>query len=86
MEVIDRYLERLGREGLIFRMSSFKTGFIPAEEIEGGFIPRSLVDLRPHEPAGRTTPGLLKNWKKKKKPWVEDEIELLDAETYQRGA
>jgi len=90
MEVIDRYLERLGREGLIFRDVVFQNRvLIPAEEIERRFYsldPSRSISGRMSRLAEQLL-DLLEELeeKEKEKPWVEDEIELLDAETYQRA-
>ncbi len=90
MEVIDRYLERLRREGLIFRNITFNDRvLISAEEIESLFY--ALDPSRPISGRlSRLAEQLLDRLdeladEEKDQPWVEDEIELLDAETYQRA-
>lgn len=90
MEVLDRYLEFLRRKGFIFKNITFQNRvLISAEEIEKQFYaldPSRSISGR----LSRLAEQLLDRLdeladREKDQPWVEDEIELLDSNTYQRA-
>ena len=87
MHMLERYAEWLGREGLRFKDVTFRGEPI----VEGGRIADFFYSLDPALPIPNrmilTSEWLLKELKRlgrreRSKPWVEDEIELLDKEAY----
>src|SRR5690606_4651020 len=90
MDAINRYLEVLGKKGLIFSDITFQNRvLIAAEEIAERFYALDTSRSIPSR-LSRLAEQLLDRLdelaeREKEMPWVEDEIELLDADTYHRA-
>jgi DNA helicase-2/ATP-dependent DNA helicase PcrA len=90
MQMVDRYIEWLGREGMRFRDVTFRGRIIlSAERMAEQFysldpsmrIPNRLILLAKWLLAQLEEQASLE----RKKPWVEDEIELLDQDDYREA-
>ncbi|NEW08205.1 AAA family ATPase [Paenibacillus sp. SYP-B3998] len=87
MQLIEQYIVDLGSEGMEFKDITFRDEVLfPAERIREQFYTHDSAMRIPNRMA-LLSEWLLKELKKKAveemaKPWVEDEIELLDKEEY----
>lgn len=90
MKLIEAYAAYLGRDGIIFKPITFRGEvLISAEEIQERFYALSPALSIPNR-MQLLVDSLLEEVRQqarleKKKPWVEDEVELLDKETYLRA-
>jgi len=87
MQLIDRYIAHLGREGMLFRDVTFRDEvLVPAERIKEKFYTYESTLRLPNRMALLTEWLLqelkIKATKEMAKLWVEEEIELLDKEEY----
>ncbi|WP_124727610.1 RNA polymerase recycling motor HelD [Staphylospora marina] len=90
MKLLDRYLEELGREGLVFRDVRFREeSIVTAAEILKQFrvtAPETRLENRIRQLAEWILAKLDERAEEeKKKDWVDEEIQYLDAETYLKG-
>lgn len=90
MRLLDRYLDHLGREGLIFRDVKFRNETVlTAEEIGEQFTVMG-ADVRIQDRVSRLADWILKKLgeraeEEKEKHWVDEEIQYLDNETYAKA-